>query len=149
MTKALRVIEANRVLEAVGSCGRRFFYSGPDAGEPARRDIPSGRYAHFEMGARGQLWFRDDWSWKLIAVCQPRSDWHGFSHGGTLRGLVQALRDYIRTGKPVNAFHFGPWSWTRDHWGYHDGAMDRLRCLVADLPAVAPWTAHRDLTSVG
>jgi hypothetical protein len=62
-------------------------------------------------------------------------EWRGFSEGGTLRSLVEQLRDYIRTGKQVHPQSFGPWpQWycDGDLWGYGDD-MQQVRDKAISL----------------
>jgi hypothetical protein len=138
--KHLRVIEANRVITAISMHGRRFFYTGPGVNPSRAKASPDGRIARFEKDARGALWFRDDYTWKPIYVAWDRGQWKGWSHGGTLRDLVRALRDYIRTGTPIRPGWFGPWpDWVceGDLWGYGAEAMAAVREAVMKTEAVA------------
>lgn len=131
--KRERAEHANAVIEAIARHGRRFF-----------RDRESGRVSHFEIDYRtGMLWWRNSWGDKRVYILRD-GEWRGFHNGGTLKALVSALRDYIRTGVPINAYHFGPWhNWSDDDdlWGYGRDAIRALRCDIAGNPAVATWTA--------
>jgi hypothetical protein len=50
------------------------------------------RYACFELDWMGKVWFRDGCTDRLIYThCEGH--WVGFSNGGTLRGLVEMMRD--------------------------------------------------------
>ena len=145
MTKQERVCEANKVIAACAAHGRRFFYTGPGAenGRGYPEAGPEGRVARFELGERGHIYFRDNYTWKRIYVAWERGRWKGWSHGGTLRDLVRALRDYIRTGKPISAKWFGPWpDWVceGDLWGYGPDAMAAVREAALSTAAVAPPT---------
>ncbi len=123
--KAERLAEANRVLKIISKHGRRFFY---------HKD----RTSQFEVDARGMIWFRDSYSDKPIYT-HYNGRWRYFSEGGTLRSLVIALRDYIRTGEPISAGWFGPWPeyiCDGDLWGYGP-SMDDVRKGVMASPAVA------------
>jgi len=128
-----RIDEANRLLEHISRFGRRFFH-----------DRASGRVARFETDADGRLRFRDDYTDHPVYVAYG-GRWRHFSHGGTLRGLVEGLANYIRTGKPIPSGHFGPWP---DHycrgdlWGYGKQEMEKLRLAARGCACVA-WTQNR------
>ena len=127
MTKRQRLAEANRVLEAIARHGRRFFHN-------AEHD----RVARFEIDIAGRLWFRDDYTWRRIFTAW-RGNWRQFSHGGTMRRLVDDLAAYIRTGPPIAGGHFGPWpQWycDGDLWGYGADAMAALRDELAGSDAI-------------
>lgn len=151
--KQARAAEANRVVEAISNHGRRFFYCGPGSdpseGGARAKKCPEGRVARFEVDERGAIWFRDDYSWERIYVAYE-GRWKRFSHGGTLKSLVQALRDYIRTGEPIAPGWFGPWDeWIArgDLWGYGVEEMERLRAVIRTLPAVAAPRAPEPATA--
>lgn len=123
-----RLAHVNDLLAAISRHGRRFFYD-PD------RD----RIARFEIDLAGRLWFRDDYTDRRIYIAY-RGKWRWFSHGGTMRALVESLAAYIRQGKPVPAGHLGPWpEWycEGDLWGYGRPAMAALRAEIAGLPCFA------------
>lgn len=118
--KQERAIIANAFLREIASCGRKFFRHG---------DLIS----QFFVDERGRVWFEDAHSRKRIYT-HYKWDWRGFCEGGTLRALVERLRDYIRTGtKPHLAL--GPWPehyCGGDLWGY--GAdMQQVRDSAARL----------------
>jgi hypothetical protein len=123
-----RIAEADAVIRAIGSHGRRFFYS-------KEHD----RFATFAIDAGGGLRLIDDWSGKSIRLTE-HGKWRGFSHGGTCRAMVWALAVYIRTGKPIHRGHFGPWPEWRcdgDVWGYGADEMERVRAAAFASGAVA------------
>jgi len=128
LTKVDRVAEANRVLQIISNHGRRFFFHKE-------------RISQFEVDARGMIWFRDSWTDKPVYT-HYNGRWKGFSEGGTLRSLVIALRDYIRTGEPISARWFGPWPQhicDGDLWGYGP-SMDDVRSGVLSTAAVTALT---------
>ncbi len=127
-TPRQRLTHANDLIAAVSRHGRRFFY-----------DADRGRVARFEIDLAGRLWFRDDYTNRRVYVAY-RGNWRKFSHGGTLRRLVESLAAYIRKGTPVPSGHFGPWAqWLceGDLWGYGKPAMAALRAEIADSPCLA------------
>lgn len=121
----------NQLVIDISSFGRRFFYSPKNmAGGTST--------AHFFVDARGAIWFVDDYTEKPIYVAY-RNRWQNFSHGGTLRALVQAMAEFIRSGQPIPAGHFGPWQHIgddRDLWGYGKDAAAALQAKIADCPAI-------------
>lgn len=119
-TKKDRVERANQFLTVIASCGRRFFRTGE-------------RTARFEVRYTGRIWFCDDWSGKWICT-HYHGRWRGFSHGGTLRRLIDRLATYIQHGAFAGG-DLGPWpEWYSDGdpWGY--GAdMEIVRRHAAEL----------------
>jgi hypothetical protein len=123
-----RLREANEVILAISQHGRRFF-----------RHEKSGRVSRFELDLAGRLWLRDRYSNRRIYVAY-RGPWRYFSEGGTLRGIVEALANYVRTGQPIRRGLFGPWpQWICDGdlWGYGAQAMEALRTQIESSPAIA------------
>lgn len=107
MNKPERAAIANEMLVAIASCGRRFF---------AHKD----RVSRFELDHRGRIWLIDKYTEKRIYT-HYEGQWRGFSDGGTLHALIERLRDFIASGKPLPATIFGPWpEWVcgGDLWGY-------------------------------
>ncbi|GGF56402.1 hypothetical protein GCM10007301_15060 [Azorhizobium oxalatiphilum] len=137
LTRQQRMAHANALLESISRHGRRFFYYD-------RRQ----RVASFEIDLAGRLWFRDDYTWKRVYVAYS-GWWRHFSHGGTMRRLVDDLATYIRTGERIWRGHFGPWPMhfcDGDLWSYGTDAMEALRSEIAASPClrVAPTTPTRE-----
>ena len=103
-----RAVKANLLLQKIGDCGRRFFYY-------------KGRYAKLSVRDNGRVWFRDEYTQKDIYTHSSRQ-WSGFNHGGTMRNLIQALRDYITgVSEHIPRGILGPWPSLYaggDPWGY-------------------------------
>jgi hypothetical protein len=132
--KVERVRTANQVIVAIASYGRRFFYC-----------VGKGTLARFQLSERGDVLFVDDYTEHPVPVIANRT-WRGFSHGGGLRALVEALGVYIRTGKPISRDWFDR-AITRgdgsDIWGYGAAAMEAVRVAVFPIPAVEqPYPAQ-------
>lgn len=105
--KSQRADVANQMLEAIAGCGRRFFSH-------------SGNTSRFEVDGRGRIWFIDGYKGRRIYT-HYKYNWRGFTEGGTLRTLVERLRDFIRDGSKLPATIFGPWpEWVcgGDLWAY-------------------------------
>ena len=102
--RADRVALANSVLKKIASCGRKFFYS------------PSHDRTAMFVEKDGRLYFMDDHNGVLLPLSHCHSKrWNRyFSHGGTLKGLVLALADYIKTGKLIHRCHFFAPAWLND-----------------------------------
>src|SRR3546814_18480004 len=79
-TKTERLTQANELIGLISSCGRRFFYNKTHD-----------RIARLELCKRGRVYFVDDYTGKRIYTHRTgiTSRWHGFSHGGPLRSLVE------------------------------------------------------------
>lgn len=126
MNRADRLVNANAVLRAMGSHGRRFFYS-------SQHD----RYAELILDDAGRLRIVDEQSGKAVAIIAG-GKWRGFKNGGTCRAIVEDLARYVRTGKPTRN-HFGPWTeWVCDGdlWGYGANASQSVRDEIRNNPAV-------------
>jgi hypothetical protein len=107
LTKEQRLEAANALLEVIGDCGRGFFKC-------------EGKRARLSLDESGRVWLKDDYTGKDINTLKF-GDWIGFSHGGTLKGLIESLRDFIVTGVQLNHRNLGPWpQWLCDGdlWGY-------------------------------
>lgn len=125
LTKRERAEIANKMLSAIASCGRKFF---------AYED----RVSRFEIDERGRVWLIDKYTQKRIYVAYS-GRWRGFSDGGTLRALIERLRDYITIGALLPAQIFGPWpEWVcnGDLWGYGP-AMQSVREVASKLEITA------------
>lgn len=140
-TKIERVEHANNLIRAIASHGRRFFYHAD-----------GNRYAKLELDARGRVWFVDDYTQKRVYTHDTRGRWRGFTHGGTLRSLVERMRDYITTGWQLPRGVIAPPYLGGDAdgnvWGYEREAAAAVREAAFALPIMAlpprPSDASRD-----
>lgn len=100
-TKEERLQHANELLRIISSYGRRFFWSQ----SYQRRAVMALR--------RGRVYHLDEYSGRAVNTGQTPRDrhWYGFSHGGTLRNLVELLRDYITDGTPIHPGYIAPACW--------------------------------------
>ena len=113
-----RLAVANRILRTIGNHGRLFFsnYSdGASAGEPKR-------YAEFFVAPSGRLKYRDRGRLAKEVDIAHHGRWAGFTHGGTLRQVVEHLRDYIIHGRGGTVL-------VQEYWGY--GESEREACNAA------------------
>lgn len=140
--KQVRLEEANRLIELISSHGRRFFYNQK-----------FNRIARLELIQNGQIRFRDDYTDQLVNI-YSQCQWRHFSHGGTLRELIIALRDYIRFGAAEDKDHRIPIgllsprpTWSHgDIWGYGDEAVNKLREEAKNLPIIR-WKIQSETSS--
>lgn len=125
MTIDDRVDVANKVIQVIASHGRRFFRYGDHV-------------SAFELHQHGRcrmLFFCDCYTRRWVYV-RNYGRWRGFTDGGTMRGLVIKLGEYIRTGcRPV--LNLGPWpDWVcgnGDMWGYGLDAMALVRAEIGRI----------------
>ena len=96
---------ANKIIRVIGSHGRRFLSSNSDCREP--KEDPT--FSRFEVDSKGELWYVQWYGAKRILV--RHREWPGFCDGGTLRGVIEHLRNHILLGNPVR-IHFA------EYWGY-------------------------------
>jgi len=123
-----RLQHANDLIRVTSQHGRRFFWNERDQ-----------RVASMEMDDRGKVWWVDDY--RGSRVCTEKMGgyehrWQGFSHGGTLKQLVQQMRNYIKTGERIPAGYIG-----MDCWGYSPEACAELREAVKAMPIL--WDLGR------
>lgn len=110
-----RLAVANRILRTIGNHGRLFFSNYSDGACAGQRK----RYAEFFFAPSGRLKYRDRGrSAAVVDVCASGS-WGKFTDGGTLRRVVEHLRDYIMHGHGGTVL-------VREYWGYSD--LDRALC---------------------
>lgn len=123
-----RVEHANELIRLIGSYGRRFFWSAEHQ-----------RFAHIELDARGRVWFIDDHTGMRVFTHCANGRWKGFTHGGTLRSLVDDMRDYITFCTPVPRWKIAIKQMgdpTQDVWGYGLEAAEALRAEAFKLPII-------------
>lgn len=128
-TKQERVEHANQLIQAIAKYGRRFFYD-------KRHD----RVAHIEL-RRGRVYFVDDYTGKAIYTHETiwTNRWRGFSHGGTLRSLIERMRDYIMAGEQIPIGFIAPsyYDDTKGNiWGYDSLEAYKLRTEAMGMPII-------------
>ena len=95
------------------------------------------------MDANKRIWFIDDYRGSRVFVSY-RGEWRGFSHGGTLRSLIEAMRDYIRCGTPIHPEIIAPAMSYGDMWGYGAEAAAAVRAEAHQLPLFAQRAAAQN-----
>lgn len=122
MSKADRLGHANALIQAISRHGRRFFYNAT-----------SGTTGRLDLDVRGRLWWIDEYRGARVYVAHS-GRWRGFSHGGTLRGLIQALHGYIQRGDLLHLEYIAPAMSYGDMWGYGTEAAAAVRAEAHQLP---------------
>lgn len=133
-TKQERLQHANDLIKVIASHGRRFFFhGGVNVYDPNMRTtvfFPASRYARLEL-RNGRVWFIDDYTEKAIFTHKTgfSSNWRGFSHGGTLRSLVESMREYIVHGAKIPRWRIATEQLYGDGdiWGYGKVASESVR----------------------
>ncbi len=107
MNKQERLIAANEFIEVISGCGRKFFQH-------------KGFVSTLELSDHGRVFFIDYYTKKRIYTHRRFVRWDGFTSGGTLKGLVEALRDFVTKGSQMTATYFQPemGNGFRNPWGY-------------------------------
>lgn len=108
-TKKERLKNANELIKVLSTCGRKFFQH-------------KGFTSYMEVSAQGHVYFHDYYTKKRIYTHYTRQ-WSGFTSGGTLRTLIECLRDYITRGEQMHRDYFipkepgefgNPWGYGKD-----------------------------------
>jgi len=110
MTKQERLDNANEFILIISSCGRRFFQH-------------NGFVSTLELSPTGRVFFIDYYTKKRIYTHRRFCRWDGFSSGGTMKMMVESMRDFITKGEMMNADYFSedmgngfgnPWGYGKD-----------------------------------
>lgn len=120
-----RVGHANDLIKIIASHGRRFFWSNHHQ-----------RTASIQIDANLRVWWIDDYTGAAVFTHHESGDWKGFSHGGTLKSLVCAMRRYIVTGEKMHRDYISP-----RHWGDAPEAAAAVRAAAFALPIMESSTA--------
>lgn len=128
--REVRLENTNCLIQTISEHGRHFFRRPAD-----------GQISRFVIGDNGRLYYRDKLSAQLLPVSHTKSTRWGryFSEGGTLKALVEALGQHIKTGKSLPLGHLGPWpGWycKGDPWGYGDD-MKKVQASAVALGIVS------------
>lgn len=123
--KRERIEHANELIKVISNHGRRFFYFAK-----------ANRVARIEM-VSGHLYFRDDYTDEAVHIHKNFSN-RNFSHGGTLRSLVEKMADYIRTGERLSIRWIGPDpGFTKGNiWGYSEDEIIKTRDAALKLAII-------------
>jgi len=127
--KQKRLESANQLIQIISSHGRRFFFNEKHQ-----------RTSSMVIDTGGKVYFIDDYTGKAIYTHKTgfHHGWRGFSHGGTLRTLVEMMRDYVTKGVQIPAHYLGlERSFTNGNiWGYSPEEMQAVRDKASLLPII-------------
>lgn len=131
--KLQRLGHANDLIKVISSHGRRFFFNATH-----------NRVAFLNLDHGGRVWFNDDYRGSRIFTHPTHmgNRWQGFSHGGTLRSLVEDMRDYIVKGQQIPRWkivikQMGAQGLEDNIWGYSVDAAEAVQREAFKLPIVA------------
>lgn len=126
--KSERAQHANQLINTIANHGRKFFLNQKN-----------NKTAEMYVTPNGSIWFVDDYTGKAIYT-QYDGRWRGFTHGSTLKQLVEKMRDYIRTGQQIDIRYIAPnrgaMDGGYDMWGYGKDACTALRADIYGLPII-------------
>jgi hypothetical protein len=107
MTKQDRLEAANEFIKVIAGCGRKFFEH-------------KGFISSLELSPTGRVFFIDYYTKKRIYTHRKYCRWDGFTSGGTMKALIESLRDFITKGQTMNASYFQPemGNGFKNPWGY-------------------------------
>jgi hypothetical protein len=148
--KAQRLEHANQLIKIIASHGRRFFWhGGVNRWNPETKTStwePADRYARLEL-RRGRVYLIDDYTQKAVYTHPATfgNKWRGFSHGGTLRSLVEDMRDYVMHGTRIPRWRIvierlGRNGLENNVWGYDIESAKAVRAAAYALPIIQPAT---------
>lgn len=112
MTKQERLKAANEFIKIISECGRKFFQH-------------QGFVSTLELSKNGRVYFIDYYTKKRIYT-HKRGAWNGFTSGGTLKCLIENLRDFICKGDLLMAYYFNydnPRKTFSNPWGYGEDIL--------------------------
>jgi hypothetical protein len=118
--KMIRLENVNSFLKVIAGCGREFF---------KHKDFIS----YFEVSPAGKVFFIDYYTRKRIYT-HHNGRWNGFTSGGTLKSLIEFLRDHIVKNTKMRISYLDP---NNNYWGYEDEALmvvkkEALRLNIAE-----------------
>lgn len=111
MTKEDRLSKANEFIAVIASCGRKFFEH-------------EGFVSTLELSPTGRVFFIDYYTKKRIYTHRT-CHWSGFTSGGTMKMIVECLRDFTMKGETMNASYFQPkmGNGFGNPWGYREDIL--------------------------
>lgn len=129
--KQKRVDECNLIINLIATHGRKFF----------NYEKHTGRISQLLLGPQDRVYFLDGYTGKAIYTHRRYCQWRGFSEGGTLKGWIEAFRDYVTFGGKLNINAICPRGIGRDTgniWGYSDEEAEKLIKELSKLDAFNP-----------
>ena len=125
MDKQERLEVINKLIKYMSENGRRFFWTKDTAKEDGVESV-----AYMKL-KNGRLYFVDNNTLKEVPMT-ARSNWAGFSHGGTLRALVTDFAEFIRTGEYTNGRN-GYGGLLCSHWGHSNEVQKKIIVYAKEL----------------
>jgi hypothetical protein len=120
-TKEERLQVVNKIILEIASRGRKFFYN-------KRKN----RYAEMVI-EKGKVYFIDDYTGERVYAYNTVQNAHqGFSHGGTMWGLINGFREFIVKGEYTN-HNNGYGGLYCPHWGYPKDDMEAIISVAKEL----------------
>lgn len=112
MDKQQRLKNANEFIEVIAGCGRNFFSH-------------EGFVSTLELSPAGRVFFIDYYTKKRIYTHRLYCRWNGFTSGGTMKRLIESLRDFVTKGHTLTASYFQPvmGNGLSNPWGYKDDIL--------------------------
>ena len=119
MNKQDRLKAANEFIQVIASCGRKFFEH-------------KGFISTLELSPTGRVFFIDYYTKKRIYTHRKYCRWDGFTSGGTMKMMVESMRDFITKGATMRAEYFqadmgngfsNPWGYGEDILIVRDAAI--------------------------
>lgn len=118
-----RIDQCNELIRLIANTGRKFFAD------------ETGYISTLELGKRGRVLFVDYYSRRRVDT--HTHEWRGFTSGGTLRCLVERMRDYVKKGEKLPLWVIGNRRADGTNvWGYPEAELEALRIEVAKLPMI-------------
>lgn len=147
--KEERLAHANALIKIIASHGRRFYWRATTARSDELREkngFAGGNVSRLEL-RRGRVFYIDSYTGKAVYTHKTTwsNTWKGFSNGGTLRSLVEDMRDYVLNGTPISSWKIGlpreADSLDNNTWGYAGADLKLVRDAALALPIIAGATA--------
>ena len=112
MDEQERLIAANEFIGIIASCGRKFFEH-------------KGFVSSFELSETKRVFFIDYYTKKRIYTHRKYCRWDGFTSGGTMKSLVESLRDFVKKGDllDLNYFNTDMGNGFKNPWGYGEDLL--------------------------
>lgn len=129
--KEQRLIDINELIILIGNRDRKFLSSHLDNYDTTRLLVYGQFFFKF-----GRLYYIDDNTNKEINMESKFVINSGFSHGGTLWGLILDFSNFILTGYYSNAKH-GYGGLYCPHWGYSEESMKEIRDFATKIKYIS------------
>lgn len=123
--KEKRIEAANKLLSKIASCGRRFFYYD--------KDNTTARF----LLKNNRVYYMDEYTKSEMLTYNYRQLGRKFNQGGTMKGLVMDIAEWIRTGEYTNGKN-GYGGLFCLHWGYPESDMEIIRNYARELGYLKP-----------